>query len=93
MFPIRNLRAAHWKASKENYPDRLGITVWTAVKGDRPQVIEFVILKAILAELDKVVNDPNQTNIRVKITYSTAGLVEIKVGAGVSASLVRLTLK
>lgn len=93
MFPIRNLRAAHWKASKENYPDRLGITVWTAVKGDRPQVIEFVILKTIIAELDKLKLDPNQTNIRIKITHSTAGLVEIKIGAGGSGATIRLTLK
>ena len=89
-FPIRNLKAAHWKASKENYPDRLGITVWTAVKGARPQVIEFAILKKVI-ETMKV--QPGQLNVRVKITYSTAGLVQVKVGSGDQAVISHLTLK
>ena len=92
MFPIRNLRAACWKATKEGYPERLGMTVWTAVKGNRPQVIEFAILKLIIEQLD-VMHLPNTDNVRVKITYSTAGLCEIKVGSGPHAVTVRHTLK
>ena len=88
MFPIRNLRAAHWKAGKEGYPDGLGMTVWTAVKGDRPQVIEFGILKLIIEQLDTM-HLPNTNNVRIKITRSTAGLNEIKVGSGPHAVTVR----
>lgn len=81
MFPIRNLRAACYKAVKEGYPDTLGMTVWTAVKGDRPQIIEVGILILIIEQL-QVMHLPNTDNVRIKITHSTAGLCEVKVGSG-----------
>lgn len=92
MFPVRNLRAACWKATTEAYPDRMGMTVWTAVKGNRPQVIEVAALKLIIAEMDKM-KVPFTDNIRIKITHSTAGLCEVKVGAGPNAAIVRYTSK
>lgn len=92
MFPIRNLRAACWKASKEGYPDGLGMTVWTAVKGDRPQIIEFAILKLIIETIDNM-KLASTDNVRIKITHSTAGLVEVKVGSGPHAVTFRHTSK
>ncbi len=75
-FPVRNLRAAHWKASTEGYPDRLGVTVWTAVKGARPQVIEVQVLRRIIQHLDE---NPGvyMNDIRIKITPTA-----IRIGGG-----------
>lgn len=83
MYPVRNLRAAYHKGCKESYPDGLGLTVWTAVKGARPQVILFSQLRMIIEQLDKL-KTPYDSNIRIKITDSTAGLSEIRIGKGPS---------
>lgn len=75
-FPVRNIRAANWKAATEGYPDRLGVTVWTTVQGARPQVIEVQVLRAIVRHLDEnpgvYLND-----IRIKITPT-----EVRIGGG-----------
>lgn len=92
MFPIRNLRAACYKAVKEAYPDALGMAVWTAVKGERPQVIEVGVLKVIISTLDDM-KLPSTANVRIKITHSTAGLCEVKVGSGPHAVTFRYTSK
>lgn len=92
VFPVRNLRAAHYKAVNENYPDSLGLTVWTAVKGARPQVILFPILKLIIEELDRR-KSPWDSTIQIKITESTAGLHEVRVGKGNTAATFRYSAK
>lgn len=84
IFPVRNLKAAHALAVRENYPDRLGVTVWTVVKGARPQVIEVQILRKIIDHLNEISLEDSK-GIRVRLTKSTGGLTMIRVGTGENA--------
>lgn len=84
VFPARNLRAAFSLAEKERYPDLLGVTVWTSIKGERPQVIEVRALRKIIQHMNNNL-DKYQNDVRVKLTPTT-----VWVGDGRHSSTISL---
>lgn len=86
-FPVRNLRAAFRLAVTEQYPEQLGVTVWTSVKGNRPQVIEVQVLRQIIQHLD---DNPTvyKDEIRIKITPTS-----VRIGGGDHSTTIHLQCK
>lgn len=87
VFPVRNIFAAFAKATKEQYPDKLGVMLWTNKKGARPQIVEMQILRKIVAHLNTLDTTPTSC-IRIKLTPSTGGLTLVEVGTGANTTAI-----